>query len=178
MHRFYLLVSSLGSFLKNAVIWFVTKNGIQGIVEYNACLQCESAYHSMISSFRFKYAGKRVPEIQEVSITQFSYEWFGLGFTGVPADSAALSTSPMFWHSLWHRYFLSNYRRDDVGFGAFRDNKGRFYLCIVDIPLTLIKFINFATSRILSYLICRNFVGRNFRLAILFVVRNFCHFKK
>ena len=44
---------------------------------------------------------KGVPEIQEVSSTQFSYEWFGLGFTGVglpllarrarvPADSATL----------------------------------------------------------------------------------------
>ena len=54
-----LLVSSLPSFLKHAVIWFVTKNGIQGMVEYNACLQRESAYHSMISLFQFKYAGKR-----------------------------------------------------------------------------------------------------------------------
>ena len=42
-----------------------------------------------------------VPEIREFSSTQFSYEWFGLGFTGVglpslarrarvPADSATL----------------------------------------------------------------------------------------
>ena len=44
---------------------------------------------------------KGVPEIQESSSTQFSFEWFGLGFTGVglpslarrarvPADSATL----------------------------------------------------------------------------------------
>ena len=44
---------------------------------------------------------KGVPEIQEYSNTQFSYEWFGLDFTGVglpslarrarvPADSATL----------------------------------------------------------------------------------------
>ena len=43
-----------------------------------------------------------VPEIQEVSSAQFSYQWFGLGFTGVglpslawhahvPADSATLT---------------------------------------------------------------------------------------
>ena len=74
------------------------------MVEYNACLQRESAYHSMISSFQSKYAGKRVPEIQEFSSVQFSYEWFGLGFTGVglpslarrarvPADSATLVSS-------------------------------------------------------------------------------------
>ena len=47
---------------------------------------------------------KRVPKIQEVSSTQFSYVWFGLGFTGVwlpslarrawvPADSATLMSS-------------------------------------------------------------------------------------
>ena len=45
---------------------------------------------------------KGVPEIQKFSSVQFSYEWFGLGFTGVwlpelarrarvPADSATLS---------------------------------------------------------------------------------------
>ena len=44
---------------------------------------------------------KGVPEIQKFSSVQFSYEWFGLGFTGVglpslarrarvPADSATL----------------------------------------------------------------------------------------
>ena len=44
-----------------------------------------------------------VPEIREFSSTQFSYEWFGLDFTGVwrpslarrarvPADSATLET--------------------------------------------------------------------------------------
>ena len=44
---------------------------------------------------------KGVPEIHEFSSEQFSYEWFGLGFTGVghpslarrarvPADSATL----------------------------------------------------------------------------------------
>ena len=71
------------------------------MVEYNACLQRESAYHSMISLFQFKYAGKRAPEIQEFCSVQFSYKWFGLGFTGVglpllarcgrvPADFATL----------------------------------------------------------------------------------------
>ena len=71
------------------------------MVGYNACLQRESAYHSMISFFNSSMQEKGVPEIQKFSSVQFSYEWFGLGFTGVglpslarrarvPADSATL----------------------------------------------------------------------------------------
>ena len=57
------------------------------------CLQHETQYYSMISSFQFKYAEKGKPEIQEVSSTQFSYEWFGLGFTGVMLPSLARRAS-------------------------------------------------------------------------------------
>ena len=56
--------------------------------------------------FNLSMQEKGVPEIQKFSSVQFSYEWFGLGFTGVglpslarrarvPADSATLiSTNP------------------------------------------------------------------------------------
>ena len=69
---------------------------------------------------------KGVPEIQESSSTQFSFEWFGLGFTGVglpslarrarvPADSATLLQLSTYCLLL---YIFSDDRTTVGGFGC------------------------------------------------------------
>ena len=100
IYALILLVSALGSYDKHAVTWFLINNGIQGMVKYNA-FNMKLNIIQWFPRFSLSMQKKGVPEIQEVSSTQFSYEWFGLDFTGVglaslarracvPADSATL----------------------------------------------------------------------------------------
>ena len=63
-----LLVSSLRSFFKNAVTWFVTNNGIQGMVKYNA-FNMKLNTIQWFSRFSLGMQVKGVPEIQEFSST-------------------------------------------------------------------------------------------------------------
>ena len=71
------------------------------MVEYNAFSMKLNSIQ-WFPRFSLGMQEKGVPEIQKFSSVQFSYEWFGLGFTGVgipslarrarvPADSATLA---------------------------------------------------------------------------------------
>ena len=90
-------------FFKHALTWFVTNNGTQGMLKYNA-FNMRLHIIQWFPRFSLGMREKGVPEIQAVH--DFFHEWFGLGFSGVglpslahhvcvPADSATLDISAL-----------------------------------------------------------------------------------